>query len=419
MLFSGRRAAAPPPTGAGDRPGNAGDRGAAPPDAGSAAIPDSPAADEARGSPTTEAARDSPATGAAPDTGPHPVLALVGPTASGKSEAAVRLAFDLPFPVEIVSCDAFQIYRGLTIGAGVLPATERRGVPHHLLGVLAPDDPATAGRYADLAAARLREIRRRGATPLVVGGSGLYFRALREGLFAGPRPEPELRQRLARISSRRRGGLWLGRLLARLDPEAHRRIHPGDRVRRARALEVALLAGSPISEMRRDRRPPLPEARWRIVGLDPPREVLAARIARRVRAMFASGLVEEAAALERRFGDRWPGRGAIGYREVLAALAEPPSDDRAAAEPAPEAVPEPLRDRLRRAESQIVTATRRYAKRQRTWFRAERGVVWLREDPEAPSFRSALLAAFTAPEGSVASAPGGNPPGRPAPRSAS
>lgn len=397
MPFSGRRAAAPPPTDAADRPVNAADREAAPPDAGSVAAPDSPASDDA------------------PDTGPHAVLALVGPTASGKSEAAVRLALDLPFPVEIVSCDAFQIYRGLTVGAGVLPAAERRGVPHHLLGVLAPDDPATAGRYADLAAARIREIRRRGGTPLVVGGSGLYFRALRDGLFAGPRPEPELRQRLARVSSRRRGDLWLGRLLARRDPEAHRRIHPGDRVRRARALEVALLAGSPISEMRRDRRPPLPEARWRIVGLDPPREVLAARIARRVRAMFASGLVEEAAALERRFGDRWPGRGAIGYREVLAALAEPPSDDRAGDEPAPAAI----EDRLRRAESQIVTATRRYAKRQRTWFRAERGVVWLREDPEAPSFRSALLAAFTAPEGSGETAADGNAPERLPSRSSS
>lgn len=318
------------------------------------------------------------------------MLALVGPTATGKSEAAVRLALALPFPVEIVSCDAFQIYRGLTIGAGVLPVEARRGVPHHLLGVLSPDDPATAGRYAELAAAAIREVRGRGATPLVVGGSGLYFRALRDGLFAGPRPAPELRRRLARISSRRRGDLWLARLLARRDPEAHRAIHPGDRVRRARALEVALLAGRPLSALRRARRPPLPDTDWRIVALDPPRDRHDARIARRVRAMFAAGLVEEAAALERRFGDRWPGRGAIGYREVLAALAgseTPPGSP----------PPEPRADRLRLAEAQIVTATRRYAKRQRTWFRAERGVAWFRADPDSPSFPAGLLAAFTAP----------------------
>ena len=350
---------------------------------------------------------DSPATAAPGDAGDLSgcrVLALVGPTAAGKSEAAVRLALDLPFPVEIVSCDAFQIYRGLAIGAGVLPGEARRGVPHHLLGVLDPDDPATAGRYADLASAAIRDLRRRGATPLVVGGSGLYFRALRDGLFAGPRPEPELRRRLARIASRRRGDLWLARLLARLDPETHRALHPSDRVRRARALEVALLAGRPLSALRRARRPPLPEAAWRIVALDPPREALDARIVRRVRAMFAAGLVQEAAALERRFGDRWPGRGAIGYREVLAALAAPAGSG-TPGDPTDSPAPEPLADRLRRAESQIVTATRRYAKRQRTWFRAERGVTWFRADPDSPSFRAGLLAAFTAPETPKPAAP--------------
>lgn len=347
-----------------------------------------------------ESGADSPAPAApnaAADRGDRRVLALVGPTAAGKSEAAVRLALALPFPVEIVSCDAFQIYRGLSVGAGVPPVEARRGVPHHLLGVLAPDDPATAGRYAELASAAVRDLWRRGATPLVVGGSGLYFRALRDGLFAGPRPEPELRRRLARISSRRRGDLWLARLLARRDPEAHRAIHPSDRVRRARALEVALLAGRPLSALRRARHPPLPEAEWRIVVLDPPRDRLDARIVRRVRAMFAAGLVEEAADLERRFGDRWPGRGAIGYREVLAALAAPAGSE-TPGNPPGSPLPEPLADRLLRAESQIVTATRRYAKRQRTWFRSERGVSWFRADPDSPSFPADLLAAFTAPE---------------------
>ena len=302
------------------------------------------------------------------------ILALVGPTASGKSDLAVQVARSLPFPVEIVSCDAFQIYRELDIGSGKPSADARAAVRHHLLDVLAPDDACTAGRYAELAARTVREIRSRGAVPLVVGGSGLYFRALRDGIFEGPEPDPALRGRLDRIHARTGGRRWLERMLRRLDPDAHRRIHPNDRVRRIRALEVAIAAGEPISRLRTTRRPPLEGSRWRIAGLDPPRELLEERIACRVRGMFASGLVDEVRRLRDGYPGGWPGKFAIGYREVLAAL----SDGRDLND---------LATHREETANRIVLATRRYAKRQMTWFRAERGVTWhcgAAADPAAP-----------------------------------
>ena len=305
----------------------------------------------------------------------------MGPTASGKSDLAVEVAAHLPLPIEVVSCDAFQIYRGLDIGSGK-PAPEMRArLPHHLLDVLDPDDPCTAGRYAQLAAAAVRDVWRRGAVPLLVGGSGLYFRALRDGIFEGPDPDPRLRARLDAIYRRREGPRWLEALLRRLDPDAHRRIHPNDRVRRVRALEVALAAGESISRLQATRRPPLPEARWRVAGLDPPRDRLEERIAARVRGMFEAGLVDEARGLRDRYGGSWPGRLAIGYREVLAALAEPGS-------------PAERAERLADAEVRVVIATRRYAKRQLTWFRAERGVTWVPHPAGDPAADDAVLRVF-------------------------
>ena len=307
----------------------------------------------------------------------------MGPTASGKSDLALEIADALPFPAEIVSCDAFQIYRELDIGSGKPSLEMRARRPHHLLDALEADDPCTAGRYAELAAAAVRDIRRRGAVPLVVGGSGLYFRALRDGIFEGPDPDPRLRARLEAIYRRPSGPRWLERLLARLDPAVHRRVHPNDRVRRVRALEVALAAGEPISRLQATRRPPLPEARWRIAGLDPPRGLLEARIVRRVRGMFAAGLVEEVRGLADRYPGEWPGRLAIGYREVLGALAGDPGATEFA-------------DRLRAAEERVVIATRRYAKRQLTWFRAERDVTWVRGAAGDPAARDAVLSVFSA-----------------------
>ena len=318
------------------------------------------------------------------------VLALVGPTAAGKSDLALEVADSLPFPVEIVSCDAFQIYRELDIGSGKPSPAMRARRPHHLLDALDADDPCTAGRYAALAASAVRDIRRRGAVPLLVGGSGLYFRALRDGIFEGPEPDPLLRERLEAIYARPSGSGWMERLLARIDPEVDRRVHPNDRVRRIRALEVALAAGEPISRLQATRRPPLPDAQWRVAGLDPPRDLLEERIVRRVRRMFRGGLVEEVRRLHERHPGAWPGRLAIGYREVLEALAEAPD-------------PRDPAKRLRAAEERVVIATRRYAKRQRTWFRAERGVTWIRATGDDPAAREALRTVFV-PEGTRAAA---------------
>ena len=309
------------------------------------------------------------------------VLALVGPTASGKSDLALAVADALPFAVEIVSCDAFQVYRELDIGSGKPSPKMQARRPHHLLDTLEPDDPCTAGRYAGLAASAVREIWRRGAVPLVVGGSGLYFRAIRDGIFEGPDPDPRLRRRLDAIYARPSGARWMERLLARIDPEVHRRVHPNDRVRRVRALEVALAAGEPISRLQATRRPLLPEGRWRVAGLDPARDVLEERIVRRVRGMFAAGLVEEVRGLRDRHPDAWPGRLAIGYREVLAVLAEDPA--RA-----------DLANRLVAAEERVVIATRQYAKRQMTWFRAERAVRWVRGTAADPAALEAVRGVF-------------------------
>ena len=305
----------------------------------------------------------------------------MGPTASGKSALALRVADSLPFRVEIVSCDAFQIYRELDIGSGKPSPDMRVRRPHHLLDVLDPDDPCTAGRYADLAASAVREIWRRGAVPLVVGGSGLYFRALRDGIFEGPVPDPRLRERLEAIYRRPGGPRWMERLLKRLDPEVHRRVHPNDRVRRIRALEVALAAGEPISRLQAARRPPLPGASWRIAGLDRPRDLLEARIVRRIQSMFAADLVGEVRRLRDRYPGGWPGRLAIGYREVLGVLADDPE-------------PHDLPNRLHAAEEQVVIATRRYAKRQMTWFRAERGVTWVPGAAGDPAALDGVRAVF-------------------------
>ena len=309
------------------------------------------------------------------------ILSLVGPTASGKSDLAVRVAARLPLSVEIVSCDAFQVYRELDIGSAKPPLPERQEPPHHLLDVLDPDDACSAGRYAGLAAAAIRGIAGRGSVPFVVGGSGLYFRALRDGIFESPRLDRRLRARLLGIYQRPAGTRWLEALLRRLDPAAHRRIHPNDRVRRVRALEVVLTTGEPISRLQATRRPPLAEARWSVAALAPPRPALDRRIEDRVSAMFDQGLVEEVRRLEARYRTSWPGRLAIGYREVSEALAGDPG-------------PAELRRRLQEARTRIAAATRRYARRQITWFRAESGVTWHAGSAADPVVEESLARQF-------------------------
>ena len=281
------------------------------------------------------------------------LIAVVGPTAAGKSALALGLAHR--HRGEIVSCDSLQVYRGLDVGSAKPTAADRASVPHHLLDVADPDHGFSAADYARLARAAVAGIAQRGRPPIVAGGSGLYLRALLHGLFEGPSRDPELRQRLERMAARH-GDARLLRLLARCDPEAARRIEPRDRIRVVRALEIFLRSGLPQSRHFEAGAEPLPGVEVSILGLAPPREELRRRVEARTAAMFAAGLLEEVRGLLARYPERPRPLGAIGYREAVAVL-----DGRLAEEEARHA---------------IVVSTMRYAKRQMTWFRHQEAVHW-------------------------------------------
>jgi tRNA dimethylallyltransferase len=284
-----------------------------------------------------------------------PLIAIVGPTAAGKSALALALAECLDG--EIVNYDSVQVYRGFDIGSGKLAPEERRGIPHHLLDGLEPEEPFTAGDYRREALRVLAGIKERARLPVFVGGTGLYLRALFMGLFDGPSRSEQLRDRLRGLAARR-GREFLHRLLKRLDPEAAARIQPRDTQKTVRALEVCILARTPISKMQARGRSGLEGYRVLRVGLDPEREELYARINRRVEQMFARGLVEETRALlARPDSSRIKALGALGYRQACAVAKGETS--------LPEAI------------LQTQAATRRYAKRQMTWFRHEAGIAWL------------------------------------------
>jgi len=291
---------------------------------------------------------------------PIPVVVLVGPTAAGKTQAALQLRRS-GWPIEVVSCDSLQVYRGLDIGSAKPSPEERAELPHHLLDVVDPDANFSAVQYAELARKALRDIVGRGAWPLVVGGAGLYLRALVQGLFQGPGRDESLRRRLEHLAERR-GNAWLHGLLGRVDPEAARQRHPNDRLRIVRALEVYRLTRRRLTE--HFTTPPLDhEFRFTVLGLAPERSELRGRVEARTQAMFDAGLVAETAAVLARHGGRAPRPlEAIGYRECLAVLAG--------------------RSSVAQAQKDVVTATMRYAKRQMTWFRHQIGVRWLPE-PEA------------------------------------
>jgi tRNA dimethylallyltransferase len=289
-------------------------------------------------------------------------VAIVGPTGAGKSELALALA--RRFDAEVVSCDALQVYRGLDIGTAKLGESQREGIPHHLIDEVSAREEFSAAEYVARAAPIVEDIARRGKLPIVVGGTGLYLRALRLGLFEGPGRSPEIRARLARII-RKRGAPALHRILARFDPELASRIHPNDGVRLVRGLEVFLASGSRMSDLMRDRRRPLEGFRDILIGLRLGRDEIASRVTRRVRSMFALGLVDEVRRLRAEFGDEAPAFKAIGYREVLLFLKGELDETQAL--------------------SATVRATTQYAKRQLTWFRKEPGVQWFDgcgDDPE-------------------------------------
>jgi tRNA dimethylallyltransferase len=290
----------------------------------------------------------------------HRLVAIVGPTASGKSALALSLARAVP--AEIVSCDSLQVYRGLDIGSAKPTPAERREIPHHLIDVVDPDQDFSAADYARLARAALLEISARGRLPIVVGGTGLYLRALLRGLFAGPSRNPRLRERLQKVAARR-GDAALHRLLARVDPEAAARIEVRDRVRVIRALEVWRASGRPLTTHHRGGTEPLAGYRWLAFGLAPSREELRAAVEARTRAMFAAGLVEEVRGLLARYPATLRALAAIGYRQAAAVVRGEWTVDQ--------------------AQRDMVKSTMRYAKRQRTWFRHQEDVRWFERADQA------------------------------------
>lgn len=287
---------------------------------------------------------------------PAPLLALVGPTGVGKTAVAVALARH--WPIEAVSVDSRQVYRRLDIGTGKPTLAERRALPHHLVDVVEPDDPYDAARFAREAAAAVEEIRRRGRWPVLVGGTGLYLRALLRGLAAGPPPDPALRRQLEAVAVAE-GPEALHRRLAALDPASAARLHPRDAVRLVRALEVALLTGRPPSVVRADTwGRPVERYRVFMVGLTMPRPALDARLDCRVDRMLADGLLREVEELlAAGFPPHLPALQGIGYRHLGPVLTR--------GAPLGEAVRCMKRD------------TRRYARRQWTWFAREPVAAWV------------------------------------------
>ncbi|MBK5292564.1 MAG: tRNA (adenosine(37)-N6)-dimethylallyltransferase MiaA, partial [Acidobacteriia bacterium] len=221
------------------------------------------------------------------------VIVVAGPTGSGKSELALRLARDLDG--EIVSCDSVQVYRRFNIGSAKLALEDRRGIQHHLIDVVEPDAEYTAGEYSRNARQALAEIAARGRVGIVTGGTGFYLTALLEGLFPGPEKDDKLRERLSAIERNRPGGLH--RILQRMDPDSAARIHPNDVNKVMRALEVTLLGGQPMSEQFQAGRDRLTGFRILKFGLNPDRQQLYERIEERTRRMFAEGLIEETRAI--------------------------------------------------------------------------------------------------------------------------
>ena len=313
-----------------------------------------------------EMRREAPA--ALTERNPRILVAVVGPTASGKSDLALDLAESLGG--EVVSFDALQVYRGLDIGTAKVPPSERRGIPHHLIDEVEPDEEFSAAAFTRRAVPAIEGIVGRGRLPILVGGTGLYLRALRSGLFEGPGRFPGLRDRLGAIVDRR-GVRALHRMLRRWDPDLAGRIHENDRARLVRGIEVFLASGRRMSELMSTRRRPLEGFQDILIGLRPDREVLKVRVEARVSAMFARGLVEEVRRLRLAHGDGIPAFKAIGYREVLRHLDGEIDVDGAG--------------RL------TLLATSQYAKRQMTWFRREPEVHWFEGCGDDAEVRARVL----------------------------
>ena len=281
------------------------------------------------------------------------VIAILGPTGSGKSELALSVA--ARFAGEVVNCDSLQVYRYFDVGTAKLPPGARQGIGHHLIDILDPDQVFTAGDYARLGRIVLDEISTRGHLPVVAGGTGFYLRALIDGLAPGPQRDQALRDRLAARERRKSGSLH--RLLRRFDPEAAGRIHPRDLPKITRALEVCLVTRRPVTELFEHGRDALGGYRILKIGLSPPREQLYEKLDRRTRQMFETGLIEEVRGiLSRGFAAAVKPFESHGYRQAV----------------------QFLNGELKLDEAVFYAQrnTRHYAKRQMTWFRQEPGMEW-------------------------------------------
>jgi len=291
------------------------------------------------------------------------LLVILGPTASGKSALGIALAQQ--FQGEIVSCDSVAVYRHLEIGTAKPSREQRALVPHHLLDIAELGQPFTAGEYSRQARAAIGEIASRGCMPIVAGGTGLYLRALLEGLFPGPQRSEELRQRL-RARAAERGPHHLHNILIRLDPAGAAKIHANDTPKLIRAIEVCLAERGRMTELWQQRgRNPLTGFRIVRIGLNPPRQQLYDRINLRARQMFDNGLVEETQSLLERYSAHLIPLQSLGYRQAAQCL----------------------RGELSREEAIAAAqqAHRNFAKRQMTWFRREPEVTWLEgfgDDPD-------------------------------------
>jgi tRNA dimethylallyltransferase len=304
------------------------------------------------------------------------LVAVGGPTGSGKSDLALLLAEK--FDGEIVNCDSLQVYRHFDIGTAKLPLPERRGIPHHLIDILDPDQLFTAGEYARLARAAIAEISARGRLPILAGGTGFYLRALLEGLFEGPVRDQPLRDRLAAREARRPASLH--RLLRRFDSTAAGKIHFNDIPKVTRALEICLLTRQPVSRLFEQGRDALIGYRTLKLGLLPDREALNPRLDARCAWMFEHGLVDEVRRiLALGFSPACKPFESHGYKQALQLIQGELSP----------------RDAVFYAQRN----TRHYAKRQITWFRRERELQWLKGFGDAAYIRQAAVdsvAAFLA-----------------------
>jgi len=290
------------------------------------------------------------------DTKSSPVIAIVGPTASGKSTLAIEVA--LALNCEIINCDSVQVYRDVEVATAKVHPSEQKGVPHHLIGFVPPEVNYTAVEWAAEATSKINEIESRSRVPMLVGGTGFYLRALRRPFFISPKTDVELRRRINAMRERH-GPEYLHRVLRRIDSTGAEQLHARDWPRVQRAIEVYLQTGASIFAQREERPEPHESShRLRIIALNPPRNALYERINQRTEEHFRAGLVDEVKTLlQRGVPPESNALGAHGYRRVVEYLEG--------------------RRTIESAIEQTKLDVRHYAKRQLTWFRREEGVKWV------------------------------------------